>query len=327
MRLLIIICLICFSGFNNVHASPAEIKKWNCFSGSFASYEKWISMLVSKNGGESEELRMKLETMFPEASYDLTKNTLRCTNFIYESNGHPVHGFLVRPQNVNMDNKLPVIVYNRGGNGTFGAINFAKFIEKIFPMAMKGYVVIGSQYSGFPSSKNGDDEFGGKDVDDVKALFAIIDSLPFANSNRVALFGFSRGGIMAFSAAKQSKRKLAIALASTPTDLELELKFRPEMEKVYKARIPNYEKEKSQQLRERSIVHMLEDVNSEIPILIFNTFDDEKVFTSSNNAFLSKLKEKGFKFKIVTYSDGGHEFKDSYYSLIDELDLWLKELR
>jgi hypothetical protein len=43
-----------------------------------------------------------------------------CFKFMYKSNGYDVVGYMTRPKNI--DGKLSVITYNRGGNRDFGKL-------------------------------------------------------------------------------------------------------------------------------------------------------------------------------------------------------------
>jgi len=63
----------------------------------------------------------------------------------------------------------PCVIYNRGGNRDFGGLLVAHGAITLGKLAKEGYVVIASQYRGNGGSE-GQEEFGGKDVNDLFIL-------------------------------------------------------------------------------------------------------------------------------------------------------------
>jgi dipeptidyl aminopeptidase/acylaminoacyl peptidase len=149
-----------------------------------------------------------------------------------------VKGYLIIPKTAK---NLPVLIYNRGGNGNYGAMVFGNMMGTLFPIAENGFAIIGSQYRGtFERSPSHDDEFGGNDIHDVIALEKILQSIKEIDINKVGMLGGSRGAMQTLMASKSMPSLKAIALRSGNFDLEKDLEFRPKMESVYEKRIPNY---------------------------------------------------------------------------------------
>jgi len=94
----------------------------------------------------------------------------------YLSDGFKIQSFAAIPKK---EGKHPVIIYNRGGNRDFGALQLfrGKFKYPVAyyfsKMASEGYVVIGCNYRGCGESE-GNDEFGGKDINDVLNLIEVV---------------------------------------------------------------------------------------------------------------------------------------------------------
>jgi dipeptidyl aminopeptidase/acylaminoacyl peptidase len=63
----------------------------------------------------------------------------------YLSDGLNVKGYLVAPKNAE---KLPCVIFNRGGNREFGAWNDLAAAALLGRVASWGYVVVASQYRG-----------------------------------------------------------------------------------------------------------------------------------------------------------------------------------
>ena len=134
----------------------------------------------------------QFEKMLPRADVERRQQTLDCRVFVYESDGILVEGVMVRPKNQTSD-KMPVVIYNRGGNAKGGTLVYGAVQHSLMPLAELGYIVIASQYrgaKGFATQVKQNiqlDQFGGNDVNDIKNLIPIIDGMSDADSQRVAM--------------------------------------------------------------------------------------------------------------------------------------------
>ena len=294
----------------------------SCFSGTRASYDDWAASMVSKN--EDTDLST-FRTRFPEADYDEYKSHLDCHFISYPVGNLTIRGFYIRPKG-HEGNDLPVLIANRGGNGPSGTWKFGSLFQWAMPLADAGFVVLGSQYRG---SRRGDDpsiygadEFGGADVDDVMALIDLINRLPGADGTRVGMYGWSRGGMMTLLAATRTDRLKAIAVGGTPTDLVAELAVRPEMERVFRARIPGYDENKQAALEARSAIHWVDTIDPRLPILILHGEHDNRVSLGSAQKLAKMLQELKRPHRLVAYEDGSHALLERNQEVIDELLIW-----
>ncbi|MFP3701815.1 hypothetical protein SB758_40705, partial [Burkholderia sp. SIMBA_013] len=61
-----------------------------------------------------------------------------------------------------------MVIFNRGGNGRFGALNYSSIFLHLKPIAEMGVAVLATQYRGGMELTDGPgesvDEFGGSDV-------------------------------------------------------------------------------------------------------------------------------------------------------------------
>ena len=78
--------------------------------------------------------------------------------------------------------------------------------------------MLASQYRGNDGGE-GRDEFGGEDIHDVLNLIKMAKSLPFIDSSKIVMIGFSRGGMMTYLAIKHGAQIKAAAVAGGITDL------------------------------------------------------------------------------------------------------------
>jgi dipeptidyl aminopeptidase/acylaminoacyl peptidase len=86
------------------------------------------------------------------------------------------------------------------------------------------------------------DEFGGKNINDVLNLTKTVKELKKGDSERIEIFGWSRGGMMTYLALKKSDVIKTAVIGNGPTDLAQLIIERPKMEtEVCALLIPNYE--------------------------------------------------------------------------------------
>lgn len=296
----------------------------SCFSGTFESYDTWAGKLAEKN---PQFDRAAFEGRIPRERYDQAKSQLACQRFTYNVGSIVVEGYSVGPSP--LEGTLPVVIYNRGGNGAHARITFGSLFDRIFPLAENGYFVIASQYRGSRPQRNGVnigvDEFGGQDVDDVMALFDIIDDLPFTDTSRIGMFGWSRGAIMSFLAATRTDRLSAIVVGGAPTDIFKELEIRPEMERVFQARIPNYVDNKAAALRSRSVLFWTDRLPKSTPILILHGQSDDRVSVNSALGFAGELQKQNIPYRLMIFENGSHSLREFNSQVNDAIVRWFED--
>lgn len=143
------------------------------------------------------------------------KDRVECYRIKYLSDGLKVVGFIVKPKLENA--KFPVLIYNRGGNREFSAID-EEILKYLSKLSSKNYVVLASQYRGNDGGQ-GREEFGGKDINDVLNLLLLAKRLPYADPDRIVMLGYSRGGMMTYLAIKEGAEIKAAAVVGGITDL------------------------------------------------------------------------------------------------------------
>ena len=133
------------------------------------------------------------DSMFGKDKFNQYKSNLSCSTFKYQVDGNEVEGYIIKPKS--SLNKLPVLIYNRGGNGGYGSVVFGSMMHNLFPIANEGFVIIGSQYRLSRTKGILLDEFGGNDINDVTALLDYIPNIKGADAQRIGMYGASRGGM------------------------------------------------------------------------------------------------------------------------------------
>jgi len=293
-----------------------------CFRGNLSDYERWTDSL-SKNKKFNKE---KFNERYPQIRFEEIKKTIECINFTYQVDGFTVAGFYLKPKFIKGE-KLPVIIYNRGGNGSFGVTRFITKVDKLASLAKQGFIVVGSQYRG--SSKhiknNGKDEFGGADVNDVLALTKLLDEIPNADSSRIGMHGWSRGGMQTYIAAKSLPNIKAIAVGAGNSDEEMALKIRPKMEKMLIKRVPNFKENRAVELEKRSVLKWTDKLPKQAPILLLHGDKDWRVNVEQSIQLAAVLKKENHPHKLVVYPGGNHGLTKHRQEVNQELVTWFKK--
>lgn len=306
---------------NQLPMGESQIQlKHSCFS-RFENFDAWMDFLKEKNGWFKGFI---LSFVFDEDDYNQYQSTLDCYTITYQSNGADVQGYLVAPKSRPVNSPLRTIIFNRGGNQQFGALTFAHLFNYIFPLAANGNVIVASQYRGLYKNERAKfpDEFGGKDVDDVVILAQEALKIPFVDQNRLFMLGQSRGAMMTYLAAKQDVLPIkAIATMGSLVDLQAEMEFRPNMEKVYKALIPNYAQNKEAAIKQRSAIHWVDDLPN-IPILLQHGEDDERVNLLQVERFAEKLNQAKRPHQLIVYPNANHSLSNAREQAIKDVLAW-----
>jgi dipeptidyl aminopeptidase/acylaminoacyl peptidase len=219
-----------------------------------------------------------------------------CRHIKYMSDGLRVSGYIWKPRGA--AGKLPLIVFNRGGNGDFGK---ALPWQNTWRFALDGFVVIAAQLRGADGGE-GKDEYGGADVDDVLNTIPLAESLGYIDMRNVFLLGWSRGGMETTIALKRGMKVNAAAVGGALTDLPAELAERPSLgTNVWRRLIPGYS---TLALRERSAVYWPERIR--VPLLLIHGGSDWRVDPAETQRFAEALKRAGATYELVVYPGDDH---------------------
>jgi len=302
----------------------------DCFSSVFSDYDTWRNFIEKKRKKRiksPENLAAGMshfDSLFGEQKFNLYKENLSCQTFKYLVDGNLVYGYVIKPKLAKK--ALPVLVYNRGGNGNFGGVVFGSMMRNLFPIANEGFVIIGSQYrETFNDNSLVKDEFGGKDVDDVAELFKYIPNIENADPKRIGIYGASRGGMQTFLTLKAVKNVKAIATIAGNSDLLKGLTYRPTMEGVYKHRIPNYSENKIAELEKRSVLKWLDQLPVNIPILLLHGTADKQVSVNHSIDLADALIKNNIPHKLVLYPDDNHGLMKNKEKANKELVEWFRK--
>ena len=226
-----------------------------------------------------------------------------CERITYLSDGLRVVGYLWWPTGARPGDRLPLLVFHRGGTGDDSRLRpntqfaFDRFVRA-------GYVVIGTQYRGNDGSE-GRDELGGADLRDVLAIVRIGQQLPWVDPQRVSALGYSRGGMMALMAARAGAPYRAIATVGAPTDMVAARDAEGRGGLASLARSLPAGEDRDAALRARSAIRWAEEIPA--PVLVMHGGADPIVSAAQQALpFAERLKALGKVHELVIFEGDTH---------------------
>jgi dipeptidyl aminopeptidase/acylaminoacyl peptidase len=244
----------------------------------------------------------------PASEYKLIENgwgnnVANCVdvyNFYYNSEGNNVNGYLAYPKNVR--NKLPVIIWNRGGNSKSGLLDDFLAHGILGEIASWGYVVFASQYR-----KN--DEFGGNDVNDIINLIKISKEFEFSDGNIIGMEGWSRGGMMSYLTLTKTDEIKACIVVAGLSDLPGNETNNPKLGEIFKLHFGLDDKsEFDKSKKKRSAVYWPDKISKSTKILFIHGASDEKILTEDSSKIYKMLSEINGKsnYELIIINGGDH---------------------
>jgi dipeptidyl aminopeptidase/acylaminoacyl peptidase len=249
-----------------------------------------------------------------------TISEVKLFHLTYLSDGLKVKGYLAIPKK---EGKFPCIIFNRGGNKDFSKITDEGWGTGVLvELSSKGYIIVASQYRGNDGGE-GKEEFGGRDINDVLNLIPLLSKMPQADTSRIGMFGWSRGGMMTYLALSKTSKIKAAVVGSGSTDLVKALETRPEQESsVFEKLIPDYKLNKIQELQSRSAVYFAEKICKTTPILILQGTADWRVPTPLVLNLVNQFYQLKQPFRFILYEGGQHSLKEHSNDYIQQTINW-----
>ncbi len=217
------------------------------------------------------------------------------------------------PKNINITKKYPLIVLPHGGVHADFTTYHTHIVRE---MIAQGYVVVAPEYRG--STGYGKDvyeniDYGGRENDDVlESRNYMVENYSFIDKNRIAVVGWSHGGMIALMQLLQHPEAYTCAFAGVPvSDLHNRLtSHEADYMENFSASyfIGKTLKEDPQEYIRRSPTHYAKNLNK--PLLIHTNTNDNDVYVEEPKQMIDSLKayNKKFEYKIFEKSSGGHAF-------------------
>lgn len=196
---------------------------------------------------------------------------------------------------------LPALLYCRGGIKGVGRVR----PERISQLASFGYIVLAPHYRGSEGGE-GRDEFGGADRHDVFAAYELLRQMPIVDSERISVFGFSRGGIMALFAAMECPGLLAAVVWGGVSDMFLTYEERVDLRRMLR-RIVGHPRKQEDAYRQRTPLFRVAEISC--PVLIIHGTEDQNVSVEHAKRLAHALQKEGKTHEIWLADGASHLFQ------------------
>ena len=306
-----------FGAPSPVRAGDGAILSRETWRPPFAERAAWLAFVRSTPGGP-EAARAYADLYRNDEYARWTQGqTVAISRIAYRSGGLAIRGLLIEPRKAS---RYPVLIFNHGGVGQWGRIVMPDILE-MSRLAERGYVVLASSFRGEGGSE-GRPDMGGGDIDDALALIDVAAALPGADTGRIGMWGFSRGGLTTYGALAKSRRIAAAVIEGGPTDL-LHAARRPEFDAhVYPDVMPGYLADREGVLAARSPLDWPERLSPSAAILILHGGDDPRVEPTDALRMAEALQRLKRSYRLKVYEGGGHDLIGDMADVRAEMDRW-----
>ena len=246
-------------------------------------------------------------------------DSIEIYSITYLSGGLKINGLLVQPKK---KGKYPCVIYNRGGNRELGSLKTAHGAITLGQIAKEGYVVIASQYRGNGGSE-GQEEFGGQDVNDVVILTEVLKEIVSADSENIGMYGWSRGGMMTYIALTKTENIKAAVVGGAVSDSYEMIRDRPGMEtKVFDELIPNYKENKEKELNKRSAITWVDKFPKNVPILMLHGNSDWRVKPEQSLTLALEFEKNRVPYRLIMFEGGDHGISEHRKEVNEQVIAW-----
>jgi dipeptidyl aminopeptidase/acylaminoacyl peptidase len=212
--------------------------------------------------------------------------------------------------------RAAVILVHGGVHGDFDDL----YVPQVRALVGRGYVIIAPEYrgsTGYGRRHYDAIDYGGKEVEDVVAAVDFLAQLvPYADTSRVGIMGWSHGGFIALHSIFRRPELFKVAVAHVPVaDLPSRIRSHSAGYAQIFARQPGFGgtlAERPQAYVERSPVAHVRKLRT--PLLVHAADNDDDVFIEENHNLRDSMVAAGMDKKgLYTYREwhnppGGHAF-------------------
>ncbi|MCE1188096.1 MAG: prolyl oligopeptidase family serine peptidase [Ignavibacteria bacterium] len=223
---------------------------------------------------------------------------------IYLSDEIEVTGFIAYPRSAyQSERKYPCILWNRGGFRDEGIIDDFTAKGVLGQIASWGYVVFASMYRG-NSFATGNDEAGGKDLNDIVNIMVLAEQLPFADISKWAAEGWSRGGMMNYLLLKAGIELKTVVMISAISDFRGFILDSFPISKIQQH--PLMQQLTAEDLRDRSAVEFIDQLPIATKYLLIHGASDTIVSPEQTLKVSQMLTARGASVRTIIFEEGDH---------------------
>lgn len=223
------------------------------------------------------------------------------------SDGTLVYTRMIKPKDFDANKKYPVLVYVYGGphaqlitdSWTAGAGNFLPFLST------KGYIIWtmdsrGSANRGYEFESAIWHRCGTQEVQDQMEGIDYLKSLPYVDSTRIGIDGWSYGGFMTLSMTLRNPGVFKVSTAGGPV---IDWKW---YEVMYGERYMGTPEDNPQGYKTSSVLSYIDNIPSDAHILVLQGYQDNTVVPQHSLEFIRQCVEKKKPVDYFMYTSHEH---------------------
>lgn len=242
--------------------------------------------------------------------------------FTYPSDGLQIKAFISYVPDAE---NPPLILEFRGGNKDFGLLNPANDLS-----TFRDCTVLSTTLRGGVSE--GEDEYGGADVNDVNNLINYIPELDqklslHLQNQKMAMISYSRGAMEMFLALArfpelQNRVDKVVSISGT-LDMRFNISDRPDMQEMFTEEFGLNESNYEEWTNLRDPLLAAANIRPDLPVLIVQGTADIRVALDEGLHMVNALNAQGVPVTYWEFEGGSHSLRNSpeYLELVFD---WLK---
>lgn len=168
-------------------------------------------------------------------------------------------------------------------------------------LASRGYVAASLSQPGYGNSDGPADYCGPITQDAVLVGLDFLRKQSFVAANKVAIYGYSRGAVVASMVATKDPTLAAVVLGAGAYDF---FSWYPTPLRGIDANIRQEAGTSAEAFRARSAIYHVDKIKA--PILLLHGTQDERIPVRQAEAFFEKLKASGVKVEMKIFPKAGH---------------------
>jgi dipeptidyl aminopeptidase/acylaminoacyl peptidase len=287
---------------------------------SFSASESKMSLRVGSSKSpiniytynfSNKKLKKLTNSLNPEINEDdlVSAEVVRYKSF----DGIDIPAILYKPQQADVNNKVPAVVWVHGGPGGQSRVGFSEDMQFL---VNQGYAILavnnrGSSGYGKSFYKMDDKNHGEKDLQDCIEGKNYLSKLPYIDANKIGIMGGSYGGFMVMAAltSKPNEFKVGVDYFGVVNWLRT-LKSIPVWWEAQ--RLALYEEmgnpNTADSVRLRNISPLFNAEKIEKPVLFLQGSKDPRVLQVETDEMAAAARKKGIPVEYVLFPDEGHGF-------------------
>ncbi|KZZ85805.1 alpha/beta hydrolase family protein [Bacillus sp. SJS] len=233
----------------------------------------------------------------------------------YWSGGLKVKGLLAEPKK---EGTYDGFLYLRGGIKGVGMVRPGRIVQ----FASEGFVVMAPFYRGNQGGE-GNEDFAGEDREDALSAIDLLMRNPKTDEERIHVFGFSRGGVMALIAGNERSDVCSVVTWGGVSDMILTYEEREDLRRMMKRVIGGSPNKRPDAYSYRTPLNNLEKLQA--PLLIIHGVKDHNVSVEHSYLLEKRALELGKSAEAWYFEEFTHYFPPHINrETVERLTQWMK---